>query len=323
MDSQVAPATVVTAATGGDRARRAPSGAQYRIAHGDQTATITQGSAAVREFRVAGRDVFQRFDEHEMAPAYHGAVLVPWPNRIAEGRYAFDGEEYQLPITEPERNAALHGLACWLPWTLDLHEPDRVALSLRILPSPGYPFQLDTTVEYRLDVDGLRVTTTSVNTGDRPCPYGLGFHPYVAAAPGSTIDECELTLDVRRRLVPDELLIPKGDEPVADSAYDFRAARRVGAWSVDDAFTDVVHDTRGRSWARLHGVDGRTAAIWADRNFGYWQAYSADRLPEPLARRAMALEPMTAAPNAFATGDGLIRLAPGESFTAAWGATLL
>jgi aldose 1-epimerase len=37
----------------------------------------------------------------------------------------------------------------------------------------------------------------------------------------------------------------------------------------------------------------------------------------------MALEPMTCAPNAFATGDGLIRLGPGESISAEWGAKLL
>jgi aldose 1-epimerase len=320
MESQVAPAA---AATVGARALRSPSGAQYRIAHGEHGATITEVSAAVREYRVGGRDVFQSFGEDEIAPAYHGAVLVPWPNRIAAGRYAFDGDEYQLAISEPERNAALHGLACWLPWSLEVHEPDRVALSLRVMPSPGYPFQLDTTVEYRLDAAGLRVTTTSVNVGDRPCPYGLGFHPYLAAAPDSTIDECALRLDVQRRLVPDDSLIPKGDEPVAGGEYDFRTARRVGTLSVDDAFTDVVRDAEGRSWARLQGADGRTAAIWADGNFRYWQAYSADRLPAPLARRAMALEPMTAAPNAFATGDGLVRLAPGESFRAEWGATLL
>jgi aldose 1-epimerase len=320
MDSQSAPAA--TATVGGDT-RRSPSGAQYRIANGEHHATITEVSAAVREYRVGGRDVFQSFGEDEIAPAFHGAVLIPWPNRIAAGRYAFDGEEHQLAISEPDRNAALHGLACWLPWRVEAHEPDRVALSLRIMPSPGYPFHLDTTVEYRLDADGLRVSTTSVNAGDRPCPYGLGFHSYLAAAPDTRIDECELRLDVQRRLVPDEMLIPKGDEPIAGGEYDFRAARRVGGLSVDDAFTDVVRDPQGRSWARLQGPDGRAAAIWADRNFGYWQAYSSDRLPESMARRSMAIEPMTCAPNAFATGDGLIRLAPGESVTAEWGATLL
>lgn len=320
MESHVAPTATATAA---GHAPRAASGAQYRISHGDHQATVTEGSASVREYRVGGRDVFQSFAEHEIAPAYHGAVLLPWPNRIAGGRYAFGGQRHQLAITEPERNGALHGLACWLPWTLVNHESDRVTLSFRILPSPGYPFHLDTEVEYRLGDDGLRVTTTSANTGDWPCPYGLGFHPYVAAAPGTHVDDCLLSLDVRRRLVTDEFLIPQGDEPVADGPCDFRTARAVGPTSLDDAFADVVRDAQGRSWARLTGADGRTAAVWADENFGYWQVYSADRLPESMARRAMAIEPMTAAPNAFNTADGLIRLDPGESFTALWGATLL
>jgi aldose 1-epimerase len=320
MDSQVAPTAV--AAPGGI-AGRPPSGAQYRIAHGDHRATVTEGSAAVREYRVGDRDVFQSFGEDDIAPAYHSAVLLPWPNRVAAGRYAFDGEELQLPISEPERNCALHGLACWLPWSLVSHEPDRVALSLRVLPSPGYPFQLENEVEYRLGPDGLRVTTTSTNVGPRSCPFGLGFHPYIAAAPGSTIDECTLSLDAGRRLVPDEMLIPKGEEPVAGGQYDFRIERHVGRITLDDAFTGVVRDAQRRSWARLRGVDERTAAVWADDKFGYWQVYSADRLPAPLARRAMAIEPMTAAPNAFNSGAGLIRLEPGESVTAVWGATLL
>lgn len=320
MESRGAPTATATAA---DRARRTPSGAQYRISHGDQHATVTEGSASVRQYRVGDREVFQSFAEDEIAPAYHSAVLIPWPNRIAGGRYAFDGEQYQLAITEPERNSALHGLACWQPWTLVNHESDRVSLSFRILPSPGYPFHLETRVEYRLGEDGLRVTTTSANTGDRSCPYALGFHPYIAAAPGSHIDDCALSLDVRRRLVPDELLIPQGDEPVADGPYDFRTPRQVGPMTLDDAFADVVRDAQGRSWARLKGVDGRTAAVWADENFGYWQVYSADRLPGSMARQAMAIEPMTAAPNAFNSGDGLTRLEPGESFTAVWGAALL
>ena len=36
-------------------------------------------------------------------------------------------------------------------------------------------------------------------------------------------------------------------------------------------------------------------------------------------RRSLGIEPMTCAPNAFQSGDGLITLEPGESFAAAWG----
>src|SRR5450755_2835697 len=137
-----------------------PSGAQFRIAHGDQSATITEVGAAVREFRVGDRDVFQSYEQTGFSAGFHGSVLVPWPNRLADGRYVFDGEEYQVAISEPSRMTALHGLSPWRPWNVGEHETDHVVLQLSLLPSPGYPFYLDTTVDYRLAADGLRVTTT-------------------------------------------------------------------------------------------------------------------------------------------------------------------
>jgi aldose 1-epimerase len=307
-------------------ARPAPSGAQYRIHHGDQQATIAEVGAAVREYRVGARDVFHTYPEDEVSWAFHGTVLVPWPNRIADGSYEFDGETHQLGLSEPERRTALHGLAAWVPWTVCDHEPDRVTLEIRLLPSPGYPFHLGTRVEYSLGNDGLHVRATSTNTGDRDCPYAIGFHPYAAPAPGTTLDECTLQLGARRRLVPDERLLPIGEEDVTGGDYDYLSARNLSGRSLDDGFCDVVPASGaadGRSWVRLAGADGRTVAVWADSTFGFWQLYSADLLPNGRARRGLAVEPMTAAPNAFRSGRGLIRLRPGESVTTTWGAELL
>lgn len=301
----------------------APTGAQYRIAHGEQHATIVEVGAAVREYRVGDREVFAPFAEGEIPNAFQGAVLLPWPNRIADGRYEFDGECYQLPITEPERQTALHGLAAWQRWALVEQADDHVTLELRLLPTPGYPFYLDTNVEYSIGPDGLRVQARSTNSGDRACPYAIGFHPYLAAAAGTTLDACTLTLDVRRHFVCDERLLPLHDEPVDNTPYDFRALRGLAGTLLDDAFGGVVADVEGRSWVKLHGTDGRTAALWADAAFGYWQLYSGDRLSPDLARRSLAAEPMTAPPDAFRSGTGLIRLEPGGSITSTWGAVLL
>jgi aldose 1-epimerase len=301
----------------------APSGRQYVIAHGDHRATIVEVGAAVREYRVADRDVFQGYAEDEVSWAFHGTVLVPWPNRIADGCYEFDGEQLQLPITEPERNCSLHGLGSWVPWSARDHEQDRVTMELRLLPSPGYPFHLHTSVEYVMGPGGLTVTSTSTNAGSRACPYGIGFHAYAAAAPGTTIDDCTLQLDVRQHFVPDARLIPTRVEAVDGGPLDFLTPASLSGRSFDDGFGAVIADASGRSWARLAGADGRTVAIWAGPEFGYWQAYSGDYLPPSRARRSVALEPMTAAPNAFVSGDGLIRLEPGQSVTTVWGATLL
>ena len=299
-----------------------PSGQQFGLAFGDQAVTVVEIGAAVREFRVGERDVFQPFAQSAMSAGFHGAVLLPWPNRLADGRYEFDGEHYQVPITEPTRMTALHGLSPWRPWSLVAHEADRVVLALSLLPSPGYPFFLDTTVEYRLGEHGLQVRTTARNVGDQACPYALGFHPWVSTG-GALLDDCTLTLDVTHRFVTDDRLLPVGEEEVAGTAYDFREPRRVESLALDDAFTGVRRTPDGLSWVKLAAPDGTTAAIWMDGSCDYWQLCSGDMLPSHQARRSLAIEPMTAAPNAFVTGRGLRRLEPGQSATTTWGACLL
>jgi aldose 1-epimerase len=298
-----------------------PSGQQFRLASGDQVVTVVEVGAAVREFRVGERDVFQSYAESALSAGFHGAVLLPWPNRLADGRYEFDGEHYQLPVSEPARMTALHGLSPWRPWSLVAQEPDRLVLTLALLPSPGYPFFLDTTVEYRLGQHGLEVRTTSRNVGDRACPYALGFHPWLSSG-DATIDECTLTLDVTHRFVTDDRLLPVGEEEVAGTPYDFREPRRLGSLVLDDAFTGVGRTADGLAWVKLAAPDGVTAAIWMDESCDYWQLCTGDMLPPQQARRSVAVEPMTAAPNAFVTGRGLRRLEPGDSATTTWGACL-
>ncbi len=299
-----------------------PSGQQFRLTFGDQIVTVVEVGAAVREFRVGERDVFQSYAESALSSGFHGAVLLPWPNRLADGRYEFDGEQYQLPISEPARMTALHGLSPWRPWSLVAQEPDRLVLTLALLPSPGYPFFLDTMVEYRLGQHGLEVRTTSRNVGDRACPYAVGFHPWLSAG-DAMLDECTLTLDATHRFVTDDRLLPIAEEEVAGTPYDFREPRRLEALVLDDAFTGVPRTADGSAWVKLAAPDGATAAIWMDGSCDYWQLCTGDMLPPHQARRGLAAEPMTAAPNAFVTGRGLRRLEPGDSVTTTWGACLL
>ena len=299
-----------------------PSGQQFRLASGDQVVTVVEVGAAVREFRVGERDVFQSYAESALSAGFHGAVLLPWPNRLADGRYEFDGEHYQLPVSEPARMTALHGLSPWRPWSLVAQEPDQLVLTLALLPSPGYPFFLDTTVEYRLGQHGLEVRTTSRNVGDRACPYAVGFHPWLSAG-DAMLDECTLTLDATHRFVTDDRLLPIAEEEVAGTPYDFRVPRRLEALVLDDAFTGVPRTADGLAWVKLAAPDGATAAIWMDGSCDYWQLCTGDMLPPHQARRGLAAEPMTAAPNAFVTARGLRRLEPGDSVTTTWGACLL
>jgi aldose 1-epimerase len=303
------------------RVAGSPSGAQFGIEFGDHRATVAEVGASVREYLVGDREVFQGCRPDEFSEAFYGSVLLPWPNRLDAGRYDFDGETYQTAVSEPGRNTALHGLSPYARWQLVEHAQSRVVLRLSMLPTIGYPFFLDNVVEYALGHGGLRVTVTSTNAGNRALPYGVGFHPWLSTG-GALLDDCTLTLDAQTRFLTDDRLLPTGQEGVAGTPYDFRADRRLGGLQLDDAFTDVTRRADGLSWAGLSAPDGHTAAIWMDDSCSFWQLCSGDGLPAHQARRSLATEPMTAAPNAFNTGRGVIRLEPAESYVTTWGATL-
>lgn len=196
-------------------------------------------------------------------------------------------------------------------------------MSTRLHPSPGYPFALEVSIAYQLDDQaGLTVTTTAVNVGDLACPYGTGQHPYLSPGAG-LVDECSLELPARARILTDkERQLPCGREPVEGSAYDYRAGRPLGDAVIDSAFTDLDRDSSGRATAKLSRPDGLRVELWVDEAYPFIEIFTADTLAPSRRRRGLAVEPMTCAPNAFQSGDGLVRLESGESLRASWGVGL-
>ena len=235
------------------------------------------------------------------------------------GRYAFDGADHQLALSEPARGNAIHGLTRWVPWTRTAHDHGEV--TLRCLPhgQQGYPFAVQTDVTYRLDAEsGLHVTVTATNKGSRPAPWGTGAHPYLTAGT-ATIDDCELQLPADRWQPVDDRLIPSGPaQDVTGTAYDLRTPRKVADVHLDHAFTGLRREPDGLAWVRLSAA-GLTTAMWMDSANTWLQVFTSDALEPERRRAAVAVEPMTCPPNAFASGEDLIVLPPRESVTVRWG----
>lgn len=303
------------------------SGHQLTIRSGDHEATVTDVGAKVRRYTVGGRDVFTPFHSGEVAPAGHGAVLAPWPNRLRDGQYTFAGTSYQVDISEPPTSTALHGLVMWQRWrVVPVDDAEHAAgsaitLELRLPASGGYPFDLHLTITYRLGPDGLLVTTSATNRGTVAAPYGIGFHPWLSPGPGS-LDECTFRLDAATRVLVDDRLLPTGTEP-ASGAFDLRTPKPVRGLDLDDAYLDILRDDAGLSWAMLTGSDGRTAAVWMDESMDCWQVCTGDHITPAWQRTGLAAEPMSCIADAFRTGDRLVVLEPGDSHQVTWGATLL
>lgn len=295
-----------------------PTGEQVELRSDGYTATITQLGATLRQLEHRGRPLVRGYAADQTRPVYSGAVLAPWPNRIADGRYRYAGSEHQLPINEPDRNTALHGLVHSAPWHIAHRTSVEVVLQHRLQPSPGYPFTLDLALEYQPTGAGLTATLRATNAGTAAAPYGCSIHPYLVAGHGF-VDDWTLELPASRylRVDPDRLL-PIAVNPVDDTAYDFRTARPLGSVQIDHAFTGIGFDDTGTAHATLRDRAGRGVRLTWDRTCTWVQVHTGDRPEESLNRTGLALEPMTCPPNAFRTGADLVHLRPGQTHTATW-----
>ncbi len=306
----------------GDPATAPPSGRQLQIRAGEQVATVVEVGGGLRTYSVGDRPVLEPFPVDAMCDGAHGSVLVPWPNRLGDGRYRFDGADRQLPLTEPATRTAIHGLARWRPWTVVDHAEDRVTVAIHLHPQPGYPFDLEVALTYRLGPDGLHVEATATDVGAAACPFGFGQHPYLSPG-GGTVDDATLRFGAATRITTDDRSLPTGTEPVAGTPYDFATGRPVGDLQLDDGFTDLGRDDDGRAVVSLTGGDGRTVELRAGAACTHLQLFTGDGLAPGRRRTGLAVEPMTCPADAFRSGTDLIRLEPGASATVEWGVRLV
>ncbi len=299
------------------------TGAQWEIAHGRQRAIVTEVGATLRSYDVDDRALIAGFGAEEWSHAGRGQVLAPWPNRLGDGRYSFGGLDAQAALDEPERNNAIHGLVRWLPWELEVKAQNLVAALCHVFPTPGYPFNLELRVEYRLGRDGLTVASLATNVGAETLPFGLGFHPYLAPQ-GELIDTALLRLPAHERLVLDERALPTGEvRAVEGTEYDFTQSRPIGATKLDTAYTGLDRGADRLAWAELADPGGeRAIGLWMDEGFGHLMCFTGDNLGPADRRRAVAVEPMTCPPDAFRSQRGLIILEPGQQWEGAWGMVL-
>jgi aldose 1-epimerase len=297
------------------------SGTQYQLALGDYTATIASVGATLRTLRIDGRDLVVPFAAEEVRPNFRGAVLVPWPNRVVDGKYEFGGETYQLSLTEPARNHALHGLAAWADWSLVGRGDAWIELEHTVQAQAGYPFRVHAVVRYEVTAGGLHSTVTATNTGTAPAPYGTAPHPYLVAGDGK-VDDWSLELPARAVLTvtPDRLIpVDLADvELEDDGAFDFVSARPIDATFIDHAFTELERDAAGVATVRVTAPSGTGVFLSWGAECQWVQIHTADQPDAATSRLGLAVEPMTCPPDAFNTGTDLIVLQPAESHTAAW-----
>ena len=203
---------------------------------GVQVEVLTYGAILRRlSYPVRGvrRDLilyFDRLEHYERDRSYVGPVVGRFGNRIAQGRFALDGQMHQVTTNEGENH--LHGGAQGFSkrlWRVSSVDDSRVVLELH---SPageeGYPGNVDATIELQARGDSLFIRLGART--DAPTPINLTYHPYfnISGDFRTPATDQRLRIPAEHYLPVGPGLIPTGElAPVAGTTFDFRASRRL------------------------------------------------------------------------------------------------
>lgn len=199
--------------------------------------------------------------------------LVPYSNRIAQGKFEFSGERYELFKNFGDHPHSIHGNAWKGEWVVA--EESTTGCILKFLhqaDTDGYhhwPWPYQATQTFELVENELRVTLKYFNLAEKTVPVGLGFHPYFANA-----DKSLIQLTTEKVLINDENTLPCSTVDVP-TQWDFNTLRRPQPGSVDNCFSgwngraNVIWPSQGVR-AEMSSPDAKNVIVFvpgADKNF--------------------------------------------------------
>ena len=302
---------------------------QYKLSDsktGEYVSILPHLGGAVNEMTINkdGRSIsildgYKSIDDvkQNLESSFKGSNLFPYPNRIADAKYSFEGNDYTLPMNFPHENNAIHGLVYKRHFDVIEHENGDIGCKFFIKymieeGTEGYPFKCMLEISYKLHIDkGFECTTKIMNMDDRHIPFGHGWHPYFLLG-DSTIDDLWLQFPAEHKLEVDQRGIPTGS---SEKYSKFNKLNQIKDTALDSCFL-LENTDQPAEIILLDKTLGTGYTIWQQRGinkYNYLQIYT------PPARKSIAIEPMTCAPNVFNNGKGLISLSPLEQVSISWG----
>ncbi len=301
--------------------------APLALARGDARLVLAPATgAAIARFTWHGRDVLRRTPDDMVAAgdvrAHACYPLVPYSNRIGQGRLAFDGRTYALDLNFGDHPHSIHGVGWQRPWRVIRHDDARALLAYDHRPGDGgnghgaaaadcraWPWPFRATQWFQLcDASeggcALRMRLAITNTGSTRFPFGLGWHPFFPR----TSETC-LGFDAAGVWETDSTVMPVRVVPALGD-YAFHPLRPIGASTLDNVYTGWTGETQ------VTYPDARyRVLVRGDSALPFTVVYI------PAGSDYIALEPVTHMTDAFnraergETATGTRVLAPGESFS--------
>ncbi|MBR9920206.1 MAG: aldose 1-epimerase [Bacteroidetes bacterium] len=266
--------------------------------------------ACLLDIRFRGKSILHAYrnaEELDRLDWMRSALLFPFPNRLKNGKYHWEGKHYQFPLNDPIHDNALHGFGastCFSVDAIELHSNKAViALSLDFKGLEYYPFPFKLKVRYTLwsEPDRFELEVEIENRGQTSMPFAFGWHPYFKLDENGC-ENWQLQLPVSEEILVSETMIPTGK---TKTFSEFDSLQKIGDRDFDTCYqiagqSAVLKLNHGQQFLQIKPLDKQKA-------FPYYQLFI------PPDRMSIALEPMTANINAFQNMDGLWALKAGES----------
>ena len=231
------------------------------------------------------------------------SILFPFPNRLKDGQYHFDGQSYQFPINEPEVNNQLHGMLFNAPFKVTETRESDLEASITLAHEysgnlPYYPFAFVFEVTYRYYLSGFSVGFRLKNTGKKRLPFGIGWHPYFQIDEVGVKDYIFSAGELEEIELDRRTSIPTGKrKPLAHSVF-----------PLNEHILDNAYELTGEKTYVLKGPENLRILFRPSDSLSYLQLFTPD------GGETIAIEPMTCNVNAFNNQEGLLTLEPSDSY---------
>lgn len=261
--------------------------------------------ASIKELKLADVPILRSEDGGE----YQAALLFPFPNRLKNGTFEFEGKTHHFEHNDFGRPNALHGMIHNKGFVVESHEENEVTLRFDYSgEDTAYPFPFKIELMYALQEKSLEVALKITNSGPENMPCGFGWHPYFYT---ENFEETRLKTPLLMEVDIDEQMIPTGRKGPFNAFDDFQ---NISNFDLDTCFKIQEPSERASTFLKL--INGNTIEVWQDQNFEFIQVFT------PNEKASVALEPMTCNIDALNNKEGLRILAPNEEWQLSFGVKL-
>lgn len=257
--------------------------------------------ASLQELSINDKSIIKT-DDLDYGSSYASSVLFPFVNRVKEGKYTFDKNEYLLETNAKEEKNALHGLIYDKAFKVITKEitKDRASATLEYKETrkpKGFPFNYSIALKYTLTDTDLKLKVSVKNIDNKPFPFNIGWHPYFSS---SDLYNSFIGINSNKKFVVDEAMIPVRTKDIS-----LDESLQIKDNSFDDCFI-----------LNKNNVNFKTPDYEIELSTSYKENYL--QVYTPKNRKHIAIEPTTAPANSFNNSYGLQILKPKETHKISW-----